>query len=106
MVTSNVDKAVRGIPLPPVEAMNLPCPSANGDGAQQLCVHELFERQAAATPNAVAVIFGDRELSYAELNSKANQLARYLRTLGVGPEVLVGICLERSVETVLAVLGI
>ena len=65
---------------------------------QEKCIHELFESQVEATPDAIAVVFEDKELTYRELNAKANQLACYLRKLGVKPEVLVGICLERSSE--------
>lgn len=69
------------------------------------CIHELFELQAAQTPDAVAVIFKDVELSYATLNARANQLAHYLITLGVRPDVLVGIALERSATMVVALLA-
>jgi surfactin family lipopeptide synthetase A len=70
------------------------------------CIHELFEAQAEKTPDAVALMFEDRQLTYRELNRRANQLAHYLRRLGVGPEVLVGICVERSLEMVVGLLGI
>ena len=70
------------------------------------CIHQLFEEQVERTPLAVAVIFKDRQLTYEQLNLRANQLAHHLRTLGVGPEVLVGICLERSIEMVVGLLGI
>ncbi|MDB5059708.1 MAG: Glutamate-semialdehyde aminotransferase [Chloroflexi bacterium] len=70
------------------------------------CLHQLFEDQAARTPDAVAVAFEDQWLSYRELDQRANQLARYLLTLGLGPEVLVAICLERSLEMVVGLLGI
>jgi amino acid adenylation domain-containing protein/non-ribosomal peptide synthase protein (TIGR01720 family) len=70
------------------------------------CVHELFEEQVDRTPDAIAVVFEDRELTYIELNARANQLAHHLRKLGVGPEVLVGICFERSIEIVVSLLGI
>lgn len=70
------------------------------------CIHELFEAQAERTPDAVAVVFEDQRLTYRELNGRANQLAHHLRSLGVGPEVLVGICLERSLEMVVGLLGI
>jgi amino acid adenylation domain-containing protein len=70
------------------------------------CLPQLFEEQVERTPDAVAVIFGDQRLTYRELNEQANQLARYLRKLGVGPEVLVGICIERSLEMVVGLLGI
>src|SRR6185369_8372541 len=72
----------------------------------QLSIQELFEQQAAKTPDAVAVIFEDEQLSYRELNERANQLAHYLHEQGVGLESLVGISLERSVELVVALLGV
>jgi amino acid adenylation domain-containing protein len=70
------------------------------------CVPELFEEQVERTPDAVAVVFEEQQLSYHELNERANQLAHYLISLGVGPETLVGLCLERSAELVVAILGI
>lgn len=70
------------------------------------CVHKLFEQQAARTPHAIAVRFEEQQLTYAELNARANQLARYLRALGVGPETLVGIYLERSLDMVAGLLGV
>src|SRR5215210_4539118 len=70
------------------------------------CVHELFEEQVERTPDAVAVVFEDQQLTYRELNRRANQLAHHLRALGVGPETLVGICVERSLEMVVGLLGI
>jgi amino acid adenylation domain-containing protein len=70
------------------------------------CLHELVEAQAERTPEALALVCGETRLTYGQLERRANQLARYLRTRGVGPEVLVGICAERSVEMVVGVLGI
>ena len=70
------------------------------------CVHELFEAQVERTPEAVAVIDGQRRLSYGELNRDADLLAAHLRSLGVGPEVLVGVCVERSAEMIAAMIGI
>jgi amino acid adenylation domain-containing protein len=70
------------------------------------CLHELFEAQAALTPEAVALIYRDQYLTYHELNSRANQLAHHLRRRGVGLGVLVGICIERSLEAVVGLLGI
>ncbi|MET0623242.1 MAG: amino acid adenylation domain-containing protein, partial [Pyrinomonadaceae bacterium] len=70
------------------------------------CVHRLFEQQAAATPDAVALSLGDRALTYAELDARADRLAAHLRALGVGPEVIVGLCVERSIEMVVGLLGI
>ena len=76
------------------------------DGPRDLCVHQLFEAQAERTSDAVAVVFEAEQLTYGELNRRANQLAHHLRALGVGPEVLVAICLERSLEMVIALLGV
>ncbi|MFB2922784.1 amino acid adenylation domain-containing protein [Aerosakkonema sp. BLCC-F2] len=70
------------------------------------CIHQLFEEQVEHTPDAVAVVFEGKQLTYRELNAKANQLAHYLQTLGVKPEVLVGICVERSLEMLVGLLGI
>jgi amino acid adenylation domain-containing protein/non-ribosomal peptide synthase protein (TIGR01720 family) len=70
------------------------------------CIHQLFEEQSLRTPDAVAVVFEDQQLTYEQLNSRANQLAHYLRSMGVGADVLVGICVERSVEMVVGLLGI
>jgi amino acid adenylation domain-containing protein len=71
-----------------------------------LCLHELFEQQVHYTPDAVAVVFDSEQLTYAELNTKANQLAHHLLELGVGPEVLVGICTERSTDMLVGLLAI
>ncbi len=73
---------------------------------EQQCIHQLFEAQVERTPDAVAVVFEDQQLTYRELNTKANQLANYLRSLGVKPEVLVGICVERSLDMVIGLLAI
>ncbi|NEP34767.1 non-ribosomal peptide synthetase, partial [Moorena sp. SIO3B2] len=70
------------------------------------CIHQLFEEQVEQTPDAIAVVFKEEKLSYQELNIRANQLARYLQSLGVSPEVLVGVCVERSLEMIVGLLGI
>ncbi|NET89190.1 MAG: amino acid adenylation domain-containing protein, partial [Kamptonema sp. SIO1D9] len=70
------------------------------------CIHQLFEAQVEQTPDAVAIVFGNEQLTYRELNQRANQLAHYLNKLGVKPEVLVGICVERSLEMIVGLLGI
>jgi non-ribosomal peptide synthetase component F len=70
------------------------------------CIHQLFEVQVERTPDAVAVVFEAEQLTYRELNQRANQLAHYLVSLGVKPEVLVGICVERSLKMVIALLAI
>jgi amino acid adenylation domain-containing protein/non-ribosomal peptide synthase protein (TIGR01720 family) len=71
----------------------------------QVCLHELIEAQAERTPDAIALISGDEKLSYQQLNRRANQLAHYLKRRGVGPDVCVGLCVERSLEMVIGVLG-
>ena len=76
------------------------------DYPKDSCIHELFEAQVERTPDAIAVQFEGKQLTYRELNSRANQLAHYLQGLGVGPEKFVGICVERSLEMVIGLLGI
>ncbi|MCI0724046.1 MAG: amino acid adenylation domain-containing protein, partial [Acidobacteria bacterium] len=76
------------------------------DIPQGACVHQLFEVQVERFPDAVAVIFQEDQLTYRELNRRANHLAHYLQKLGVEPEVMVGICVERSLEMVVGLLGI
>ncbi len=70
------------------------------------CVHQFVERQVERTPDVTAVVFGDEWLSYRALNDRANALAGVLRSAGVGPEILVGICVERSLDMVVALLGV
>src|SRR5438477_13039712 len=84
---------VRGGPIVPGPAAKAP-------------VHRLFEAQAARTPDALALTCGDRHWTYRELDARARRLARRLRGLGVGPEVLVGLCAERSAELVVGLLAI
>lgn len=72
----------------------------------QVCVHQLFEAQADRTPDAIAMTFANQSLTYQSLNHKANQLAHYLQTLGVGTDVLVGICSDRCLDLVIGLLGI
>jgi amino acid adenylation domain-containing protein len=76
------------------------------DYALDSCLHHLIEAQVARTPDAVAVVFAEQQLTYRQLNQRANQLARYLQKLGVKPEVRVGICVERSLEMVVGLLAI
>ncbi|MFZ5918977.1 MAG: amino acid adenylation domain-containing protein [Chloroflexota bacterium] len=71
-----------------------------------LCVHELFAAQAARTPEAAAVVYEGQQMSYGELDRRSNQVAHYLQRLGVGPERLVGVCMERVPEMVAALLGV
>ncbi|MFD0772072.1 non-ribosomal peptide synthase/polyketide synthase [Bacillus sp. CGMCC 1.60114] len=69
-------------------------------------IHELFEQQVARTPDAVAVVYEDGKLTYQELNEKSNQLAHYLQKRGIGPESLVGVCVERSPDMIIGLFGI
>jgi amino acid adenylation domain-containing protein len=70
------------------------------------CVHELFETQVENAPDAIAVVFEDQQLTYRELNGRANQLAHYLRQRGVQPDTIVALCMERSIEMVAGILGV
>jgi len=79
---------------------------ARTDFPGEACLHHLFEQQVALRPEAIALEFGERRLTYRELDAHANQLAHRLRALGVGPDALVALCLERSVELIVALLGI
>ncbi|BAZ11502.1 amino acid adenylation domain-containing protein [Calothrix sp. NIES-4071] len=76
------------------------------DYSQNNCIHQIFEEQTARTPNQIAVVFEDQQLTYEELNARANQLASYLQKLGVQKEVVVGICIERSLDMIVSILGI
>lgn len=76
------------------------------DYPRDVCVPQLVANQAAATPGAIALVANDQAITYRELNRQANQLAHYLQSLDVGPNVLVGVCLERSLDMVVALLGI
>jgi amino acid adenylation domain-containing protein len=73
---------------------------------QNKCIHQVFAEQVKKTPDAVAVVFENQQLSYRELNAKANQLAHHLQAMGVGSEVLVGLCVERSIEVIIGIFGI
>lgn len=81
-------------------------PVERSQTANHRCVHDLFEEQVERTPDAVALVSEDEQLTYRELDRRANRLAHHLRALGVGPESLVAICMERSVEIIIGMLGI
>jgi non-ribosomal peptide synthetase component F len=103
-VAGKVDLRLADIPLL-TEEEEAQLRAWNATAAERVphkCVQELFEEQVERTPEAAAVVCGDVRLSYTELNGRANRLARYLRDSGVGPEVSVGVCLERSVEMVVS----
>ncbi|MDB9510448.1 amino acid adenylation domain-containing protein [Kamptonema animale CS-326] len=73
---------------------------------QEKCIHQLFEEQAELTPDRIAVVFEDRQLTYGELNTRANQVANYLQHLGVKPDEIVALYVERSLETIVGIIGI
>jgi amino acid adenylation domain-containing protein len=93
--------------LPPAEQYQLLIDWNNTTATypENQCFHQLFEAQVEKTPEAIAVVFEKQELSYQALNTQANQLAHHLQTLGVGPEILVGICVERSLEMIIGLLA-
>jgi glutamate-1-semialdehyde-2,1-aminomutase len=108
-IVENPQQAVSELPLlTPTERQQLlfEWNDTQADYPQDKCIHQLFEEQVATTPDAIAVVFEQQELTYQQLNQRANQLAHHLQTLGVKPEVLVGICVERSLEMVVGLLGI
>src|SRR6202012_6167093 len=74
--------------------------------ASDQCIHELFEAQAARTPEAVALVYEDTRLSYGELNARANRLAHYLRSQGIRPDDLAALCIGRSLDMVIGLLAI
>jgi amino acid adenylation domain-containing protein len=82
------------------------CNETQTDYSDYKCIHELFEEQVERTPNAVAVVFEGQQLTYAELNSRANQLAHYLQSLELKLEDKIGVCIERSPLMVIAILAI
>ena len=87
------------------EVLELFNPLGTSDATEE-CIHELFEAQVERAPDSVAVLYEGESLKYGELNGRANQLARHLRALSVGPDELVGICVERSLDMVVGLLGI
>jgi len=76
------------------------------DDSQDACLHQLFERQAARTPGAIAVVYEDSSLTYAALDARSSKLARRLQRLGVGPESLVGVFTHRSLDMIVALFGV
>src|SRR5579859_3430536 len=88
-----------------LESKQFASSSAFDNEVEHTCLHHLFEAQVEQTPGAPALVFENTQLTYRELNEKANQLAHYLQRLDVGPEVLVGICVERSPEMIVGLLA-
>ncbi|MEH2333884.1 non-ribosomal peptide synthetase [Nostoc sp.] len=107
-IVANPNQSIAKLPILPAVEQQLLATWNNTQIAypQDICIHQLFETQVEKTPDAIAVVFEEELISYRELNLRANQLAHYLQSLGVGSEVLVGLCVERSLEMVVGVLGI
>ncbi|MBO0797416.1 MAG: AMP-binding protein, partial [Blastocatellia bacterium] len=107
-VVASPDQRISALPLlPQAEKQRLLVEwnAAQADYPLERCIHQLFEAQVGRTPDAVSVVWQESCLTYSALNQRANQLAHYLRRLGVGPETLVGICIERSLEMVVGALA-
>ncbi|XOF35365.1 MAG: amino acid adenylation domain-containing protein [Candidatus Electrothrix sp. YB6] len=108
-ITADPDQKISSLPLLPEQErcqLLIDWNSTQAEYPREKCIQHLFEEQADKTPDAVAVMFEGQELTYRELNCRVNQLAHYLRKQGIQPESLVGICLERSLEMLIGLLGI
>jgi len=107
-IQSNPDQPLATLPLltPAEQQLLVKWNQTQADFPLEQTIHDLFEEQAARTPNQTAVVYEGQSLTYGELNARADQLAHYLQQQGVGPEVIVGLCLERSLEMVVGLLGI
>ncbi|SHM78877.1 amino acid adenylation domain-containing protein [Duganella sacchari] len=105
-LTEAPDTPIGDLPLmdDSARALTLRVPSASH--TESLCLHQLFEQQAARCPDAIALVCEDQRLSYAELNARANRVAHRLRAMGVGPDVLVGLSVERKPEMIVGLLAI
>ncbi|WP_395649265.1 non-ribosomal peptide synthase/polyketide synthase [Planktothrix agardhii] len=107
-IVENPQQPVALLPLltPPEHQLLKEWNETKTDYSYNKCIHQLIEEQAERTPDAIAVVFENQQLTYAQLNNRANQLAHYLRSLGVETEVIVGLCVERSLEMIVALIGI
>ena len=107
--TADPDRRVSELPLMPAEEARVVMEAFNDTAREYTtgeCIHHLFESQVERTPDAIAVSSGDERLTYAELNARANQLARRLRKLGVGPETRVVVCMERTPELIVSLFAV
>ncbi|MGZ8452630.1 MAG: non-ribosomal peptide synthetase [Candidatus Binatia bacterium] len=108
-IVANPDQAISELPLlseAEKHQLLVEWNDTKTDYPEDRCIHQLFEAQVEKTPDAIAVVFQDQQLTYRELNRRANQLAHFLRKRGVGPETLVALCVERSLEMVVGLLAI
>jgi amino acid adenylation domain-containing protein len=108
-IASDPDQSIMTLPLLTREELKQILVEWNATDAsygREPILHRLFEEQAANSPDSIALVYESQRLTYHDLNAQANRLARHLRKMGVGPESLVGVCMERSVEMVVSLLGI
>ncbi|HSE23485.1 MAG TPA: amino acid adenylation domain-containing protein, partial [Pyrinomonadaceae bacterium] len=108
-VAANPEQPVSSLPLLTERERNqilIEWNDVEADGLQDKCLHQLFEEQVAMNPHAEALVFGERRLTYLQLNNRANQLANLLLRMGANPEVPIGICVERSPEMVVALFAV
>ncbi|HEY0366803.1 MAG TPA: amino acid adenylation domain-containing protein, partial [Pyrinomonadaceae bacterium] len=108
-VAATPDLSISALPLLGAQEQQQILLDWNNTGSEyprEKCIQELFEEQVRRSPNAVALVFNDQQLTYDTLNKRANQLGQHLRKLGVGPEVIVGLALDRSVEMIVGLLAI
>jgi amino acid adenylation domain-containing protein len=107
-IVDNPDTSISALPLLTIEEQRerLQHWSSHQSSYPTDCIHQLFEAQVRQNPRAIAIQFGDRQFTYQQLNQGSNQLARYLQRLGIRADLLVGICLERGVEAIAAMLAV
>ncbi len=108
-VINNLDRSISQMPILPateIERLTIEWNATQVDFGAEQCIHQLFEAQSAQTPDRIAVEYGREQLTYRELNRRADRLADRLIDLGVCADTLVGICVERSLETIVGILGI
>ncbi|MBD2063918.1 non-ribosomal peptide synthetase [Funiculus sociatus GB2-A5] len=108
-IVANPEQRISNLPLlsqGELHKLLIECNKTQADYPQNKCIYQLFEKQAEQNPDAIAVIFEDAQLTYQDLNIRSNQLAHHLQKMGVGSEVLVGICVERSIDMIVGLLGI
>jgi amino acid adenylation domain-containing protein len=108
-VVANPDERISNLPLlssHEAQQLLLQWNETDAEYPKDLCLHQIFERQAEKTPDAAALIFEEQRLTFAELNARANQVAHYLQRMWIGPESLVGVLMERSTEMIVGLLGI
>lgn len=108
-LVTNSQRKVSELPLTTTAEQEMMLAQYQNSGVEydrEICLHQMFEACVADTPDAVAAVFGEQQLTYRQLNSKANQLAHYLRSQGVAPDSLVGLCVNRSLNMILGLLAI